>query len=247
MPNSNTTVTANWTYAGGGSGSGSSGDSSSGGSPTTLVTILPEKKPDQPVTVAAPVTATAGANGAASTVIPDKVITDAITKAQAEAKAQGKTKHGISVELNVTMPKSTTSLTAALTQSSLNSLVNAGVTSLKINGYPATISFDKKALTEIRKQSDGNVTITIKPSQNLTTAAKKLIGSRPVYGITVSCVKNSKTLVISAFNGGIATISILYKPSKNEAVGYLYGVYVDAKGNATGLMARSMIPMRAQF
>jgi uncharacterized repeat protein (TIGR02543 family) len=233
MPNSNTTVTANWTYAGGGSGSGSSGDSSSGGSPTTLVTILPEKKPDQPVTVAAPVTATAGANGAASTVIPDKVITDAITKAQAEAKAQGKTKHGISVELNVTMPKSTTSLTAALTQSSLNSLVNAGVTSLKINGYPATISFDKKALTEIRKQSDGNVTITIKPSQNLTTAAKKLIGSRPVYGITVSCVKNSKTLVISAFNGGIATISILYKPSKNEAVGYLYGVYVDAKGNAT--------------
>lgn len=233
MPNSNTTVTANWTYAGGGSGSGSSGDSSSGGSPTTLVTILPEKKPDQPVTVAAPVTATAGANGAASTVIPDKVITDAITKAQAEAKAQGKTKHGISVELNVTMPKSTTSLTAALTQSSLYSLVNAGVTSLKINGYPATISFDKKALTEIRKQSDGNVTITIKPSQNLTTAAKKLIGSRPVYGITVSCVKNSKTLVISAFNGGIATISILYKPSKNEAVGYLYGVYVDAKGNAT--------------
>jgi uncharacterized repeat protein (TIGR02543 family) len=233
MPNSNTTVTANWTYAGGGSGSGSSGDSSSGGSPTTLVTILPEKKPNQPVTVAAPVTATAGANGAASTVIPDKVITDAITKAQAEAKAQGKTKHGISVELNVTMPKSTTSLTAALTQSSLNSLVNAGVTSLKINGYPATISFDKKALTEIRKQSDGNVTITIKPSQNLTTAAKKLIGSRPVYGITVSCVKNSKTLVISAFNGGIATISILYKPSKNEAVGYLYGVYVDAKGNAT--------------
>ncbi len=233
MPNSNTTVTANWTYAGGGSGSGSSGDSSSGGSPTTLVTILPEKKPDQPLTVAAPVTATAGANGAASTVIPDKVITDAITKAQAEAKAQGKTKHGISVELNVTMPKSTTSLTAALTQSSLNSLVNAGVTSLKINGYPATISFDKKALTEIRKQSDGNVTITIKPSQNLTTAAKKLIGSRPVYGITVSCVKNSKTLVISAFNGGIATISILYKPSKNEAVGYLYGVYVDAKGNAT--------------
>ena len=233
MPNGNTTVTANWTYAGGGSGSGSSGDSSSGGSPTTLVTILPEKKPDQPVTVAAPVTATAGANGAASTVIPDKVITDAITKAQAEAKAQGKTKHGISVELNVTMPKSTTSLTAALTQSSLNSLVNAGVTSLKINGYPATISFDKKALTEIRKQSDGNVTITIKPSQNLTTAAKKLIGSRPVYDITVSCVKNSKTLVISAFNGGIATISILYKPSKNEAVGYLHGVYEDAKGNAT--------------
>lgn len=240
MPNSNTTVTANWKYnsggggsTGGGGGYGSSSGGSSTESPTTQTTILPEKKPDQPVTVAAPVTATAGENGAANTVIPDKVITDAITKAQAEAKAQGKTKHGISVELNVTMPKSTTSLTVALTQSSLYSLVNAGVTSIKINGYPATISFDKKALTEIRKQSDGNVTITIKPSQNLTTAAKKLIGSRPVYGITVSCVKNSKTLVISAFNGGIATISILYKPSKNEAVGYLYGVYVDAKGNAT--------------
>ena len=213
---------SNKPYDGGGGGGGSS-------TPSTPTVITTEKKPNQPTTAEAPVTATAGKNGAASASISEKSITDAIAKAQADAKAQGKTAHGIAVELNITMPKGATSLTATLTRRSLNSLVSAGVTSLTINGSLVTVSFDKKALSEIQKQSTGNIQIKIAPNASLSAAAKKMIGSRPVYDITVG-YGSGKT--VTSFGGGIATVSIPYTLAKGEAIGGLYAVYVDAKGNA---------------
>ncbi|WP_449241112.1 hypothetical protein [Desulfoscipio gibsoniae] len=77
------------------------------------------------------------------------------------------------------MPRGATALTATLTSSSLNSLVDAGVTSLELNGSPVTVSFDKKALAEIHKQSTGNISIAIVPNANLSDAAKTMIGTRP--------------------------------------------------------------------
>jgi uncharacterized repeat protein (TIGR02543 family) len=231
MPGKAVTVTANYSKnSSGDSGGSSSGGSSSGGSSTSTTTTTPEKKPNQPVTVAAPVTATAESNGAASASIPDKAVTDAIAKAQSDATSQGKTANGISVELDVTMPKGTASLTATLTRNSLDSLVSAGVSSLEINGSLVQVSFDKKALTEIQKQSSGNISIAIAPKTNLSDVAKKLIGTRPVYDITVGYGSGKS---VSSFGGGIATVSIPYTLGKNEAVGGLYAVYVDAKGNAT--------------
>lgn len=188
------------------------------------------KTPDWPVTVAALITATAGQSGAASASIPDKTMTDAIAKAQAEAKKQNKTASGISVELAVTMPMGTTSLTATLTRSSLDKLISAGVTCLDISGAPVKVTFDLKALQEIQKQSSSNISITIAPKANLSAAAKKIIGTRPVYDITVG-YGSGKT--VSGFGGGAATVFIPYTLGKNEAVGGLYAVYVDAKGNAT--------------
>ena len=229
------TVTANWSYnGGGGNGGGSGGGSSSGGSSgSTTTTTTPGKTPDQPVTATTPVTATAGTNGAASASIPEKSITDAIAKAQADAKAQGKTANGTTIALNVTMPKGATSLTTHLTRTSLNSLVSAGVTSLKLNGSPVTLSFDTKALAEIQKQSTGNISITIVPNAKLSASAKTMIGTRPVYDLTVSYTKDGKNATVSSFGGGTATVSVPYTPAKGEAIGGLYAVYVDAKGNAT--------------
>ena len=230
MPGKAVTVTVNYSKnSSGDSGGSSGGGSSSGGSSTSTTTTTPEKKPNQPVTAAAPVTATAGTNGTASASIPDKAVTDAIAKAQSDATSQGKTANGISVELDVTMPKGTASLTATLTRSSLDSLVSAGVSSLEINGSLVQVSFDKKALAEIQKQSSGNISIAIAPKTNLSDAAKKLIGTRPIYDITVGYGSGKS---VSSFGGGVATVSIPYTLGKNEAVGGLYGVYVDAKGNA---------------
>lgn len=222
---SNLTVTATWSYNGG--GGSSSGGSGSG---TTPATIKPEKRSDQPVTATASVTATAGQNGAASASIPDKAITDAIAKIQADAKAQGKTANGTSVALNVTMPQGATSLTATLTSNSLNSLVSLGVTNLTINGSPVTVSFNQKALAEIQKQSSGNISISIAPNTNLSAAAKKMIGARPVYDIAVGYGSGKS---VSSFGGGTAIISIPYTLGQNETVNGLYAVYVDEKGNAT--------------
>ncbi|WP_066083700.1 GLUG motif-containing protein [Anaerotignum neopropionicum] len=204
------------------SGGSNGGGSSSGGSSTSTTT--PEKKPNQPVT------ATAGANGTASASIPDKTVTDAIAKAQADAKAQGKTANEFSVELNIIMPKGASSLTAVLTRSSLDSLVSAGVSSLEINGSLVKVSFDKTALMEIQKQSSGNVNIAIAPKTNLSDAAKILIGTRPVYDITVGYGSGKS---VANFGGGVATVSIPYTLGKNEVVDGLYAVYVDEKGNAT--------------
>ncbi len=224
---SDLTVTARWSYNGGGGSGGSVSYT-----PSTPVITTPAKKPDQPVIAAVSVSATSGANGAANASIPEKSITDAITKAQTDAKAQGMTVNGITVALNVTLPQRTTSLTATLSHNSLNSLVSAGVSSLILAYSPVDVSFDLKALQEIQKQSSGDISITIAPATGLSKEAKALLGHRPVYSITINYVKDGKTINVTSLGSGTANLSISYTPGKNEAVGYLFGVYVDAKGKA---------------
>ena len=221
-----------------GGDSGSSGGSPlSGGSPSDGSTDTPatpkEINPNQPVTASAPVTANTGKNRTAKARISDKTITDTIAQAQADAKIQGKIANGIAVKLNITLPKGATSLIATLTRNSLNSLVSAGVTGLSIDGSLVAITFDKKALREIQKQSNGNISITIAPKTKLSASAKKMIGKRSVYDITVSYGSGE---TVTSFDGGVATVSIKYKPGKKEAVGGLYAVYVDEKGNATRIV-----------
>ncbi len=215
----------------GGGGGGSSGGGSSGGGGS--VTIPPEKKPDQPLVTSAELTPTVDKNGLASASVPDQAIKDAIAKAQEEAKKQGKTASGIGVSLDVKMPEGASSLSLTLSQSALQSLVNGNVQSLEIGGGIASLNLDLDALKEIQKLSTGSVTITIKPVKNLSAAAKKLIGARPVYDVTVSYVKDGKTVNITSLGKGNAILSFPYTPGKNEAVGWLFGVYVDGSGQAT--------------
>lgn len=244
----NGTLTVSTPPSGGGSSTG--GGTSSGGNtggvevttpiatpiitptitPTVTPTVTPERMPNQPVSAVTPVTATVGTNGVASALIPDQAVIDAIAQAQADAKAQGKTADGISVELDITVPKRATSLSAVLTRSSLDRMISDGVDSLEINGPLHKVSFDKKALERIQKQSKGNISITIAAKRNLSDTAKKIISTRPVYDITVG-YGNGKS--VSGLGGGIASVSMQYTPSKGEAVGGLYAVYVDENGNAT--------------
>ncbi len=225
------TLTVNNSSSGGLGGSPSSGGASSGGD---SITIAPASRPNQPVTATVSVTATTGTNGSASAPISDKAIADAVAKAQADAKVQNRAENGVGVALNVTMPQGSTALSLSLSQNALQSLVNAGTSSFDINGAPISLSLDLKALQEIQKQSTGNVTISFTPAANLSAAAQNLIGTRPVYNVTISFVKDGKTVNLTSLGSGTATLSIPYTPGKNEAVGYLFGVCVDGgKGNAT--------------
>ncbi|GAU77625.1 S-layer homology domain-containing protein [Fusibacter sp. 3D3] len=236
------------TYTSGGSssdddgGSSSSGGSSSGGglpsgdstasgsSGASGGITLKENQPNQPVTAVSSVTATAGTNGVASASIADTAVAEAISKAQAEATKQAKTEEGISIGLNVTMPQGTKALTATLSQNALGRLVSAGVTKLELSGSPVAVSFDQKALAEIQKQVSGNVSITITPQTGLSETAMALIGTRPIYNITVSYGDNSS---VSSFGEGSATIAIPYTPANGEAISGLYAVYVDENGLTT--------------
>lgn len=192
--------------------------------------IVPEKEPGQAVLGVIPVVAIAGEDGVASLVFSDKTIADAIAKAQADAKEQGRSANGTCLELNVAMPVNANSLQASLSQSSLSKLISARVTKLEFTGAPVTLGLDLKALEEIKKQSDGIVNIAMVPAAVISKEAQGYIGKRPVYNITISGVKAGKEIGITKLGNGKATMSIPYRPAKNEAVAYLFGVYVDDKG-----------------
>ncbi|MEA4924277.1 MAG: S-layer homology domain-containing protein [Syntrophomonadaceae bacterium] len=219
------------TQAGGGSSDGGSSadNGSSGGTPAT---VQPDKKPDQPVIAGFSITPTVDGNGHAIAAISEKSVADAIAKALADAKAQGKTANGIGVAIDIDLPDTANSLSVTLSQAGLKSLIDAGVKQLTINGQLMSLSLDLEALKEIHKQSTGDVTITIKSAQDLSAAAKKLIGTRPVYDVTVSYVKDGKTVNITSLGRGGATLDIPYTPGTNEAIGWLFGVYVDGAGQA---------------
>lgn len=228
------TVTALWTYNSGSGGNPGSGGSSGGGSVSNepTPTVQPGKIPNQPVRAEITVTAKADKTGLSTVAVSEQSITNTIAKAQTEAKTEGTTDIGICVALNVTMPKDSDSLNLTLTSNSLQSLINANVQNLEINGSPVSLGLDLKALQEIQKQSTGTISISIAPVTELSKEAKSLIGSRPVYSITISTVKDGQTNNVSSLGGGTATLSIPYTPGRNEAVGYLFGVYVDANGKA---------------
>lgn len=224
------TVTFTRQTSGGGSYSGSSSDSSSG---SAAVVIMPEKGPNQPVTAAATVTAATGANGVASGSIPDKTVADAIAKALDEAIKQGKIANGIGVALNVKMPESVSSLRLTLSQAALYNMISSNVQSFETRCGIAYLNFDREALQEIQKQSAGSVTISLTPATRLSNEAKALIGTRPVYNITISYVQDGKRVNITSLGKGSAILAIPYTPGQNEAVGWLFGVHVDDQGNAT--------------
>ncbi|CFX14949.1 Fibronectin, type III [Syntrophomonas zehnderi OL-4] len=220
------------TLTGGGSSNNDSSDDSGSGGRTTVI-IQPEKKPDQPVMAGLGAAPTVNSSGHATVTISQQSVEDAIAKALADAKAQGKTANGIGISLNIDLPDTAKSLGIVLPRDTLQSLVNAGVKQLEINGVILSLDLDLEALKEIQRQSTGDVTITIKPAQNLSAAAEKLIGARPVYDVSVSYVKDGKTVNITSLGTGSATLSIPYTPGQNEAIGYLFGVYVDTNGQAT--------------
>ncbi|MEA4971434.1 MAG: MBG domain-containing protein [Candidatus Pelethousia sp.] len=223
MPAKTVTVTANWSYSGGGDNGGGSYIP-----PTTAPSATP---PSLPAIAAASVTATGGANGIAHVNIPASAIADAIAGAQS---MQGSSANGISVELNVTMPQGVTSLTAAIPQSALQSLVTAAVNQLAINGAPVSLGLNQSALQSIQSQASGGITIGMTPVTGLSAQAQSMIGSRPVYEITISYKdQNGETQNITSLGSGTATLAFPYVPGRNEATGYLFGAYVDVNGNAS--------------
>ncbi len=127
----------------------------------------------------------------------------------------------------------------------LKRLVNAGVKTLEINGEIMSLSLDEEALNEILEQSEGDVTLNLRPVKDLSDDAKKLIGSRPVYDVTISYTENGKTKNITTLRQGSAQISIPYTPGAGEDPSGLFGVYEDENGNVQRIPVLTTIRLPA--
>ncbi|WP_250229827.1 S-layer homology domain-containing protein [Anaeropeptidivorans aminofermentans] len=202
-------------------GGSSSGGSSSDDSSSAVTTS--EKKPDQPVIGSVNASGKVSDNHAVI-IITDSMVKTAIEKAQADAKAQGKTANGIGAEVSLSVPGAK-SFTIITERAALNRLVSTNVKLIQIAGLPVNISFDLASLKQQQAQGSGDITMMLKP-----VTFKNI---RNAYDIALSTVKGGKTVNITSMGNGTAIISIPYTLGKGEAIGGLYAVSVDTKGNAT--------------
>lgn len=215
MPDNDVTVKAYFSrYSNGG------GSDSSDSNRDTTVTIPPAIQPDWP-TVGSVTGKVAGTNTQRTFSVTDSLVKAALEKAQADAKAKNRTAYGVGAQIALDAP-ATAGLTLTLERAALNRLVSEKAKQFEITGAPISLTFDAQALSKIQKQSTGNVTITVKPAT--------VEGVRNAYDITLTTVKDGKTVSITSLGTGSATLSIPSTPGKNEAAGYLYAVYVDGAG-----------------
>lgn len=223
MPAKNVSVTANWSYdGGGGSGGGSTSEPPKPAIPT-------EKQPNMPM-IAKPNVIGTVKDGVLSATITEQMVKDAIKAAQDAAKKSGKELDGIALDFNVTGTGSFTNLNATIDAKAIDRLKEAGVKFVRIGSAVLDVTLDMGAISEVDKQSTGTVMVSAKKLTKLSNAAKKLIGSRPVFEITVSYQKNGKAEHVSSFGKGTVTLGITYSAASNEKTGSLFGVYVDQNG-----------------
>lgn len=236
---SNLTITANWRYDGSGSGSGGGGGGSSsgggGGGGGGYIQELPkpviptDKQPNMPTVAKQNVPGTVK-DGILSATITEQMVKDAIKAAQDTAKISGKEIDGIALDFDVTGSGNFTNLKITIDAGDIDRLKESGVKFVRIGSAVLDVTLDTGAIAEIDKQSTGTVTVSAARRTKLSGAAKKFIGNRPVFDITVSYQENGKTEYVANFGKGAVTLGIAYKPANKEKSGNLFGVYVDKKG-----------------
>jgi hypothetical protein len=191
-------------------------------------------KPNFPTTARLTFTNTPDKNNALTYTITKEMVRQTLDKAKDKAKADGREDYGYALEFYFDTTKTINSLNISFAADALALLESAGIKETSVITKTFRFSFDLAAIKQINSQSGGQpVIVTASRFSKLSDAAKKLIGSRPAWDVTISFKKDGKTVNITSLGNGVATLSIQYAPGGNEAVGYLFGVYVDGVGNAT--------------
>jgi len=205
------------------------GGGSSGGMTVPKTNITTDKQPYMPTVAKMSVSGTVK-EGILSATITEQMVKDAIKAAQDAAEKSGKKFDGIAVDFNVIGSGSYTNLNATIDAGAIDRLKELGVKFIKIGSSVLDVTLDTGAIAEVDNQSTGTVTVSARKLTKLSDAAKKLIGNRPVFDITVSYQKNGKTEYVSKFGKGIVTLGLAYEATAKENKGNLFGVYVDKNG-----------------
>ena len=222
-----------------GGSSGSSGGSSSdngGSGGSTIVDRPTSGNPNTPTTgQTTPVKPTT--NGNAN--INKSTVQQAIDKAAADAKKNGNTANGIAVVVPVNVGDTRKDVQITLKADTLDKLVSSKVKRFTIDtDRMADFDFTLDTLKELNRQTSGELILKIKKTVVSYQEAMKAIGSRPVYDITLECVKDGKKTAVN-LNGETISVAIPYTPAKNEKTGNLYAVYVDKTGKVEWLTKSS--------
>ncbi len=182
--------------------------------------IITETLPNMPTVATASITGMVK-DGVLTATITDKMAKDAITAAKTNI-------NGIAVQFNLTANGNYHSFSVTLDRTALEALKTAGVKYVKMGSAVLDLTLDTKTIAGILAQTTGNINVSATKQGKISDSAKVLIGTRPVFDITI---KDSKGKSVSDLKGGTATIGIPYTPKSTEKTGNLYGVYVDKNGN----------------
>ena len=208
-----------------GGGSGSGGSSGRGNTSTAAnnssITVTTDAGTN---TAAQTVSAATGSNGVATASVTKDQIVDMMKAASEKAQEQ---KTRTALEIKIDSGSAATGVSLTIPQAAVSSLKN-GVNSLTISSPVVTVTFDEKALAEIGKNTNGDITVkAVKPEDTaLSDEDKAVIGTRPVYDLKVA----SGSTTISSFGGGTATVSVPYTPAAGEDTSKIVVYYISGSG-----------------
>ena len=221
---SDLTVTAVWSYNGGGGGTG------------IIVTPPATDRPNTPTQGEIKVDAQVS-NGTAMVAITEKAIAEAFNKALAEAKKNGNEQNGITLVLAVnTGGQIVNSVTFNLPKAVQDFIISKGIvnTVVVVDNPNIKVGIDLAAVKEISRQAgtDVNITATRMSNSKLTGSARTAIGSRPVFDLGAS---HGNGKAVSSFGAGSVSVAIPYTLGAGENAGNVQAVYLDANGKVQWL------------
>ena len=120
---------------------------------------------------------------------------------------------GIKAELQSETAENWKNLHLEMDKQAVNLLVKKNVKELKVNGGNVNLTFDSKALKELKKEMNTAAVIKIKQAdkKNLSARAGKIIGKRPVYDFSVTGIKKKQSSVLKM---GRIRVAVSYNASK---------------------------------
>lgn len=240
-------VTADHSQTGGGSGgsSGGSSDGSSGNvSPDSGTLPAPDHAKEEPGNVTPPSAEdtpvsvknlnvkvkSAVKNNTVKVKNIAAVLKKEITKAE---KEQGGRIKDLSVEITFDTGKAKNwkNLHLEMDKQAVNLLVKKNVKEWKVNGGNVNLTFDSKALKELKKEMNTAVVIKMKQAdkKNLSARAGEIIGKRPVYDFSVTGIKKKQSSVLKK---GRIRVAVSYNASKKEKDKKIFAYKIDKYGAA---------------
>ena len=127
--------------------------------------------------------------------------------------------------------KSDKKLLFELDQQAVDLLVEKNVKELKLNSGDVNLTLDTKSLKEIDKKMNSVVTFSVQKVDNkkLSAEAKKIIGERPVYDLSVIGGKKKQSFKLKH---GQVHVAISYQASKKENKEKIFAYKIDENGAA---------------